>query len=551
MVRSVLHVTKRTPLARRGLVVAEHPLGAEVGAAILARGGNAVDAAVATAVAMTVVEPFMSTLGGSGTMLVHLAREGRTLALDFNACAPRRAHPSMYRVIGGVSTALFPWPRVEGDANVFGHRSVAVPGSVAGLSHALARWGTMEWADALAPAIELAEQGYEPDWYQALHTAKFLEELSRYPATARTFLRDGRAIYRPASLQPGDRVTYPDLARTLRLLAREGPGAFYRGTFAEALCAEMAEHGGLITREDLEAYRVREADPLWGRYRDVDLAFPPGATGGITALEILNILAAFRPERVSWTRARGLHLRALAIARAFRDRFEYLGDPEQVQAPWDRLASPAYAREVARELRRAGPSSGQEAPRPGPEECTTHISVVDRHGNLVALTHTAVSLFGSFVVVPETGILLNNGMIWFDPEPGKPNSVGPGKRALVNMVPVLGFRRGRPWLTAGAPGGRAIVSAVPQVLANAIDGRGPLQAAVEAPRLHTEGAELLVSDRVGPAALRALARLGWAVVAKRESYSTLNFARPVAIRVTARGLEAGLEQFATAAAAGP
>jgi gamma-glutamyltranspeptidase/glutathione hydrolase len=457
----------------------------------------------------------------------------------------------MYRVIGGVSAALFPWPRVEGDANVFGHLSVAVPGSVAGLSHALARWGTMEWADALAPAIELAERGYEPDWYQALYTAKFLEELSRYPATARTFLRDGRAIYRPPSLQPGDRVTYPDLARTLRLLARDGPEAFYRGAFADALCAEMAEHGGLITREDLEAYRVREAEPLWGRYRDVDLAFPPGATGGITALEILNILAAFPPERVSWTRPDGLHRRALAIGRAFRDRFEYLGDPEQVPAPWDRLASPAYAHAVARELRGAAPPAVRPAPRAAPEECTTHISVVDRHGNMVALTHTAVSLFGSFVVVPGTGVLLNNGMIWFDPEPGRPNSVAPGKRALVNMAPVLGFRRGRPWLSAGAPGGRAIISAMPQVLANAIDGRGPLQAAVEAPRVHTEGGELLVSDRVGPAALRALARRGWAVVAKQESYSTLNFARPVAIRVTGRGLEAGLEPYATAAAAGP
>jgi gamma-glutamyltranspeptidase/glutathione hydrolase len=179
------------------------------------------------------------------------------------------------------------------------------------------------------------------------------------------------------------------------------------------------------------------------------------------------------------------------------------------------------------------------------------VSVVDRRGNMVALTHTAVSLFGSFVVVPGTGILLNNGMIWFDPEPGKPNSVGPGKRCLVNMVPLLAFRRGRPYLTLGAPGGRAIISAIPQVLANIADGRGPLQEAVEAPRLHTEGGELLVSDRAGERALRGLARRGHRVVPKHETYSTLNFARPVAIRVTAKGLEAGLEQFATAAAAGP
>jgi gamma-glutamyltranspeptidase/glutathione hydrolase len=184
------------------------------------------------------------------------------------------------------------------------------------------------------------------------------------------------------------------------------------------------------------------------------------------------------------------------------------------------------------------------------DDCTTHVSVVDRHRNMVSLTHTAVSLFGSRVVVPGTGILLNNGMIWFDPEPGKANSVAPGKRALVNMVPVLGFRRGQPAFTVGAPGGRGIISAIPQVVANLVDERASAQSAVEAPRVHTEGGDVLVSDRVGEAALAALRRRGHAVVPKQESYSSLNFARPVAIRVTPKGLEAGMEQYSAAAAAG-
>jgi gamma-glutamyltranspeptidase/glutathione hydrolase len=528
-------------------------MGAEVGAGILARGGNAVDAAVATAFTMTVVEPFMSTIAGSGTMLLHLAREGRTVAVDFNACAPLAADETLYRVVGGVSTALFAWPRVEGDANVWGHRAVAVPGSVAGLSLALERWGSMALPDVLAPAIEIAERGFEPDWYQALNTAKFIEELGRFPASAQHYLRQSRFIYRPPSLQPGDLVRYPDLARSLALIAREGPDAFYRGALARAICDEMASHGGLITPEDLAGYSVRVAEPLHGRYRDLELALAPGATGGITALEILNILGEFPKARVGWTSPDGLHVRAQAVSRAFQDRFAHLGDPERVKAPWDRLASREYAREVAGAIRR-GRGTLVDHPTPGVsegQECTTHVSVIDRHGNMVSLTHTAVSLFGSFVVVPGTGILLNNGMIWFDPEPAKPNSVGPGKRCLVNMVPLLAFRRGRPYLTLGAPGGRAIISAIPQVLANIADRPGPLQQAVEAPRLHTEGGELLVSDRVGERALRGLARRGYRVVPKRETYSTLNFARPVAIRVTSKGLEAGLEQFATAAAAGP
>jgi gamma-glutamyltranspeptidase/glutathione hydrolase len=548
MIRSRLVVTKHTPLAARGMVVAEHWRGAEVGAGILARGGNAVDAAVATAVAMTVVEPFMSTVAGSGTMLVHLARRGETLALNFNGVAPLAAHESLYTIVGGVSDGLFAWPRTEGAANEYGHRAVAVPGTLAGLSLALERYGTMEWRDVLAPAIALAREGFETDWYLSQNHAKYLQELQAFPATAQAYLREGRWIYRPAGMLPGDRSIYPDLARSLELIARQGPDAFYRGALGQALVEDMTANGGLIRREDLEAYRVIVEPALAARYRDVELAFSPGATGGATALEMLNILAEFPSARVGWQTVEGLHLRTCAIARAFRDRFEHLGDPAMVKAPWERLLSREYAGEVAAEIRRGRPAPARLRRRS--EECTTHLGVVDRQRNMVALTNTAVSLWGSRVVVPGTGILLNNGMIWFDPEPGKANSVGPGKRGLVNMVPVLGFRRGAPSFTLGAPGGRGIVSAIPQVLSNMIDLKASPQAAIEAPRVHTEGAEVLVSTRVGDKALAGLARRGHAVVPKEESYSSLNFARPVAIRVTPRGLEAGLEQYSAAAAAG-
>jgi gamma-glutamyltranspeptidase / glutathione hydrolase len=549
MIRSRLVLTKATPLATRGLVTAEHPAGAEIGAAILERGGNAVDAAVAMAFAMPVVEPFMSTIAGAGTMLVHVAKTGETVCLDFNGNAPMAAHASVYKIIGGIATyALFAWPRVEGDANVYGYKSVAVPGSVAGLALALERYGTMTLKDVVAPAVRLAREGFIADWYQALNTAKYLEEISAFPETARIHLRNGRSVYRPPSMEAGDRVTNKDLAASMELIGREGPDAFYRGAIAQAIHNDMAANGGFITKDDLAAYQVRVVEPLRGRYRDLDLAFSPGATGGTTALEILNIMEQFPASACGFDTAAGLHVRGEAVHRAFADRFRSIGDPQVVGDGFQVLASKDYAKEAARDIRRGGRKPA--ARTRSSNDCTTHISVVDKSRNMVALTHTAVSLWGARVVVPGTGILLNNGMIWFDPEPGKPNSVAPGKRGMVNMVPVLGFKKGKPYLALGAPGGRKIIGAIPQVIANLVDAKSSLQEAIDAPRLHHEGSGLEVDDRVGAKNLNALRERGHKVVPKTETYASLNFARPVGVRITPKGLEAGLDSFGAAAAAG-
>jgi gamma-glutamyltranspeptidase/glutathione hydrolase len=575
MIRSVMGVTKKTPLAARGMVVAEHPLGAEVGAGILARGGNAVDAAVATAFAMPVVEPFMSTLAGGGSFLVHLARRGETVAIDANVEAPQACHETCYPLAGGVGSGMFAWPRVQDDANVFGPRSVAVPGSLAGLCLALERYGTMDLADVLAPAIALAEDGYVPDWYVALTTAVYTPEIAAFAETARVHLRGGHYVKRPAGMteaQDGDVIRQPDLARSLRLIAKEGPSAFYRGAIAQAIDAEMRRTGGFLTGEDLAAYVPRVLSPLRGSYRGLDLAFTPGATGGITALQMLNTLAQFPSARVGYGTPGGLHLRAEAGRRAFEDRFRYLGDALRVTAPWDGLASLDYAAALARGIRPKGPRSqaatpdpwkyGASVPAPAGRsssrvrvgattpDCTTHVCAIDRQRNMVSFTNTAVSLWGSRMVVPETGILLQNGMIWFDPEPGHPNSIAPGKRPLVNMVPVLAFRRGEPHFALGAPGGRKIVSVIPQIVSNLADAGDTPQAAMEAPRLHTEGQDLWVDDRVGESALAALRRMKHPVVPKRVGIGTMQFAKPIAIRIGKKGLEAGLDPLSDASAAG-
>ncbi len=548
---SRLVVTKSAVEVPHAAVTAGHPLGAAVGAGILRRGGNAVDAAVATAFAMAVVEPFMSCLAGGGSMLIHRPRRGESVALDFNVEAPAAAYARMYRLGRGRGSDLFPWRAVEGDANVHGHLAVAVPGSVAGLGLALERYGTLELRDVVAPAARLARRGVPVDWYLALEVAAYAEELSRFPEAARTYLRKGRFPLRPANFDAGDRLRQPALARTLELIGKEGPDAFYRGELAEAIEAEMERGGGILTRADLAAYRVRVAPPLEGAYGGVTLLGMPGATGCVTALEALNILGRFDLARYGPVDPRTYHLRAEAFGVAFADRFRHLGDPAHVDAPWGRLTSAAYAARVASRLRPEGP---RRAPagrsRSGGDECTTHICAVDRDRTLVSLTHTAVSLFGSKVVVPGTGLLLSNGMIWFDPEPGRASSIAPRKRALVNMTPFLGLRDGAPYLTVGAPGGRKIVTAVPQVLSNLLDfGLGP-QGAVEAPRLHTEGEAVYVDDRVGPRVLAALRRMGHRVVPQTEAYSTFFFARPQVIQVTGDGLVAGVDHLRPATAMG-
>jgi len=576
MIRSTLSVTKHTPAPARALVAAEHPIGAEVGATILARGGNAVDAAVATAFAMTVVEPFMSTVAGGGTMLVHMAKRGETVALDFNVQAPAACHEHCYELGEGVAQALFPWRRVVGDANNVGPKSVAIPGSVAGLCLALERFGTMELADVLAPAIRLAEEGFEVDWYLTLHIAPHCDELAIFPETARAYLRDGHYAHRHATSTPGDVLRQPDLGRSLRLMAKDGPRAFYRGAIAQAIDEEMRRTGGFLRLSDLGSYEPRVAEPLTVKYRGVDLAFSPGATGGPTAVEALNVLAQFPSAKVGYETPGGLHLRAEAVRYAFLDRLRHMADPLMVRVPWRGLASREHAAEIAAGLRAAGPRSdaklpdawahdaavsglarGRSATARGRRrvatagtDCTTHICAMDRQRNMVSLTHTAVSLFGSHMVVPGTGILLQNGMLWFDPEPGRANSVAAGKRPVVNMVPALGFRQGEPYLTVGAPGGRKIVSAIPQVIANIVDGGDSPQEAIDAPRLHTEGGELWVDDRVGEKSLAALRKMGHDVVPKHQSPGTIYFARPVAISAGKRGLEAGLESLHAAAAVG-
>jgi gamma-glutamyltranspeptidase/glutathione hydrolase len=468
------------------MVSSQHPAASEVGRAILQAGGNAVDAAVATAFAIGVVEPYHSGIGGGSFILVRDAGSGEVVAIDAREKAPAAADRDMYRRGGEVVAGL----------SASGPLSVGVPGTVAGLSLALERYGTMTLAEVLAPSIEIADAGVpvDPFFHDVLSEKR--ELLLRFPATAAVYLEDG---VRP--FPEGTRLVQKDLAETYRRIAREGADAFYRGAIADAIADHMAATGGLITREDLADYTPVIREPIHGTYRGLDVySMPPPSSGGIHLVQILNMLEGTDLSGADPLDTGYLRRLARAMSLAFADRARYLGDADFVDVPVERLISKEYARERLEETARG---SGGEVPgadgavRQGAGARgggTSHLSVVDAAGNAVSLTQTINLWFGSGVMVPGTGIVLNDEMDDFSAASGVPNEFGlvgseanaiaPGKRPLSSMCPTIILRDGRPFLVLGSRGGPRIITSVLQVAVNVIDLGMDLRRAIDAPRIH-------------------------------------------------------------------
>lgn len=495
--------------ARQGMVASAHPLASEAGLEMLRRGGNAIDAAVATAFALGVVEPNASGLGGEGMMIIRLA-SGEVTAIDYRSVAPRAA-----------TYERFP----DRMPNV-GWESVAVPGTVAGLATALSRYGTMSLAEVLEPAIRLAEEGFPVSSTLAGAIADNYEAILADPELASIYLIDG---FPPME---GDLLKNPNLARTMRILAEQGPDAFYRGEIARQTAAAMEANGGLITTFDLADYRAFEREPVRGSYRGYEIVSAPPPVGGMAVVEALHILENFDLTGEPFPSARVIHLQAEALKRAFADLSWYNGDPAFVDVPVEGLTSKAYARERAQEipLDRMGerPQAGDPMPyqtglpvngRPGgffpvPEAesaSTTHLSTADQDGNVVALTQTISSFFGARVAVPGTGIILNNEMANFSTRPGLPNSLAPGKRMRTTIAPTLLLKDGEPVLSIGTPGAGRIVSTMVQLLVNLVDYGMSLQEAIEAPRFYARDTEanLHVESRMPAPVLAELEAMGY------------------------------------------
>ena len=461
-------VRKPAVAGTRGVVASQHVVASRIGAAVLAEGGNAVDAAVTAGLAIGTIEPGMSGIGGGGFMQVAPAGEETIHTVDFGMIAPGGLDPADYPVVGGRGGDLFSWPAVKDDRNVMGYHSMAVPGYVAGVATALERFGSRSWAQVLEPAIASAEAGMEVDWYSNLRIANNARYLARFETS--------RAVFLPGGLPPGHenvgprpRLRLGNLAATLKRLAEAGPRDFYDGAIARDIAQDVAEGGGSLSESDLKGYGASVREAVGGRYRDATVHGASGLTAGPTLLDGLARLAA------RWDGGGGDREACPAIAASLFEAYDH------------RLAS-------------MGETEGGSEPT-----CTTHITVVDASGTMVALTQTLLSIFGSRVMLPRTGILMNNGVMWFDPEPGRPNSLGLGKRPLTNMCPVVVVRDDGTRFALGASGGRRIMPAILQLVSFLIDRGLSLEDAFHAPRIDVSGgADLLYDPRLDDGTTTAL-----------------------------------------------
>ncbi|EHN67067.1 gamma-glutamyltransferase [Comamonas testosteroni] len=503
-------------IAKNGMVASEQELATQIGVDILKAGGNAVDAAVAVGFALAVALPNAGNIGGGGFMMVHDARSGKDIALDFREVAPRGASRNMYLDAGG---------KVVDGKSLYTHYAVGVPGTVAGMTHALSRWGSMPLARVMAPAIALADKGYPVSVTLAKTLDQEKKNMGRWPATQAVFWKNG------APLQTGQRLVQKDLAQSLRLISQQGAKAFYQGAIAQKIVAEMAPHANALSLQDLRDYKVAEREPIRGSYRGYQIVtMPPPSSGGAHLIQILNMMERWPMNQWGADSAQSVHYMTEAMKLAYADRSEYLGDPDFVKIPLKGLISKSYASELAASIKpqQARPAKDIRPGRPQPYESdqTTHYSVVDKAGNAVAVTYTLNTNFGSGIVARGTGILLNNEMDDFSAKPGVANAYGlvggdanavqAGKRPLSSMTPTLVLKDGKPVLVTGSPGGARIITTVLQQVVNHIDfGMNPAEAAAT-PRFHHQWTpdELRVEKGFSPDTLALLRQWGHKVALK-------------------------------------
>ncbi|MCU6432250.1 gamma-glutamyltransferase [Undibacterium sp. Jales W-56] len=492
--------------AQHGMVASEQGLATQVGIDILKRGGNAIDAGVAVGFALAVVLPNAGNIGGGGFMLIHDAKSGKDIALDFREMAPLRATRDMYldhanQVIPGKS--------------LYSHLAVGIPGTVAGLSQALSKYGTMKLSAVIAPAIRLAEQGFEV----TPHLASILEaernHLGAWESSKAIFFKNGRPLV------AGEKLVQKDLAASLKLIAQDGPQAFYQGSIAKKIVAEMARHQGVISADDLKNYKVVEREPVKGHYRGYQvMSMPPPSSGGVHIIQMLNLLEHFPIKEQGSNSAQNLHLMAEVMKLAYADRSEYLGDPGFFKVPLKALTSTTYADELVKKINPDHVlSSNQIKPgklEPYESDQTTHFAVADQYGNVVATTYTLNLNFGSGIVAAGTGITLNNEMDDFSVKAGTPNAFGliggdanavsSYKRPLSSMSPTIILKDGKPFMTTGSPGGSRIITTTLQTILNVIDhGMNVAQASIT-PRIHHQWMpdRLRVERGISPDTLRLL-----------------------------------------------
>jgi len=479
-------ITKPAVQSRYGIVAAQHRRAAEVGAAILARGGDAVDAVVATSFALGVLEPWMSGIGGGGAMVLYRAVENRYQVIDFGMRAPASLRIADYRLSGeGVSSDLFPWARVQDDRNVHGPLAIAVPGVVDGMRVAHERYARLPWRELVEPAITLADAGLLIDWFAVENIASAAVDLNRYSASRDAFLLNGVPPTPAWSARIDVRLPQQRLAQTLRRLADAGPREL-----ARTLAREIGQAGGALGAQDLASYAARPLEPLTIEYRGARVAATPELTAGPTLAYALRLLSQRLPPGVE-PDAQAYIAYAECLQEAYAYRLTRMGDVEGGRAPG----------------------------------CTSHFCVVDSQGNIAAVTQTLLSIFGSRFTLPESGILMNNGIMWFDPEPGRPNSLAPGKRCLTNYCPII-VERADVRFGVGASGGRRILPAVTQLLSFLSDYGHGLNEAFHRPRIDASEGDLVIGDALLDEAVQQALSARFPYVRMRRQTLPFKFACP-------------------------
>jgi gamma-glutamyltranspeptidase/glutathione hydrolase len=504
---------------KNGMIVAPQPEAVEAGAAVLERGGNAVDAAIACAFMQGVVDPLMSGIGGFGSMQLYMPAKGVHQIIEFYARASLHATPDMWlEKLQGQSRDGFAF-LLEGGVSEFGHLAVCTPGSVKGYDFALSRYGTMDWADVIAPAIRQAREGVmvrpHMHWFwtqdqKATGQVNTADKLRYSQAGSRLYFRpDGSAK------RPGDLIANPDMANTLERLAKGGADLFYHGELAQQIAADFARQGGLISEQDLAAYELSVAEPIWGSYRGHRISTSPPPASGMSMLQILNMLEPFEIGGLTHGGAEHVRLLAEAMKRMTIDKDDHMGDPAYVEVPVERLLSKEHAGAQADSIRRGERADVKRLERSSSRE-TTHVSVVDRHGNAVALTHTLGSPSGA--ITEGLGFIYNGTMSRFDPRPGRAGSIAPGKRRSSSAAPTIVFRDEKPFIVMGAPGGSYIAPAMAQGVMNVVDFGMSMLEAVAAPRIVAVSNAIDVSNRIRRSVTDDLTAQGYDVKRSAQSY---------------------------------
>jgi gamma-glutamyltranspeptidase/glutathione hydrolase len=561
-VRSRQIVTREEVTSRGGAVAATRHHESRAGVDCLREGGTAVDAAVAAAFVACVIEPFSTSIGGCGFLLVHDPVSGRPWSIEFPTRAPLAARPDMFRVLSEAPGATLGTWSVENDANSTGYLAAGVPTNVAGLVEAHRRFGRLPLTRVVEPAVDLARRGFRSDVYYDALAAAYRPLLQRTELAAARLLVNGEA---PVSLY-GQRLAQPELADALEQIGRDAGESFRRGDIARAIVDDVSRGGGVLSLEDLAGYDVIVGAPLSALYRGHRVMVPTSPSGGWTVLQALRVLDRFDLAALGRGDPQRWHQVITALRHSFADRYSYLGDPEVAPVPLEGLFSDAYVDELAAHVRSASveglytehqpwtafadsplhdpwhhvvgtPTTRPEGASDGGRHGTVHVTAADREGMLVTCTHTVGDVFGAKCMAGP-GVLLNGGMQWFSPLPGGANSIAPGKRPLANMAPVLVYQGDRPVLGAGAFGGRRIISAVVQIVVDVLDHGVSPQQACESPRIDASERVTLAGEGIGQTTIDTLRARGHRIDAVREDHDHLGvaFANATAIGIDADGV---------------